>query len=1034
MTTRLPTSPSPRRDRTPWKRRTNTACTPQPSTYPSPPSSPGSLGDCSNSAPSFLSPSPTTPTHRPLASLVKSLSTELELPHGSSLRPRPFLSLVKSISTEISRSEPEVSQSKSDSRLNLHLQWKNLTQPKGRSDGDSRTAPPSPIALSPSEGTKAGFFKMELEDTKRKFSEAMQEPMFSKPISIFSKIMGDEKENAAAGSPKHQRATGTHSAGSPSSRGVYVGRMESTEVGITESPLRSAKRTDGDSPPVFDWPCVKHPKKGLPTRTCSVHYHHGNKPNDNSEELEICTYDEVMQVVAIESHHHSRPRRLPGSLISSGPHRVVVQPTSPPPPPHMVLFCVAVLSYAYFILPLGPYISGLALGMAFGFLLGLLLIRLGSTRHTTQPHPHRDVQALTEVVKQADTLSNESDVLKGWLNEMFEYDPETYHLSLTHSVFASLEGHCLRLDYPRNNISRRATYDEKPPDAAVVSTRCFQLRHSKVFLLPSELARKRLWNLKYPICIELTEGEGVMEEGRGTVETPKAEQGGDPQLQTRPTSNPKPAANLPTTLYLFGRTGREKEEWFHHFLSASMVMEKEKEKENERPGRCVCRSDVPVLRGVSPSRRSQDSRGSSRIGSTEEDLPVPPSAPSIQPSRVGSPLLDYPTYMARFLPSEQPSPLPSPPLNSTETSPTNKVRCTCDFPEFPVEDNTDWVNALIGRIFWDFLREKYWADIVSRKIQKKLSKIRLPYFMNELTLTELDMGSCLPQITSASRPVVNSRGLWLELEVVYTGALQMTLETKINLSKLGKEGKEGSLDTDSLTDTGSLGSRPVLSVLADSDEESSSAGSSDEEEVLLSEHQSIVGEKGILPGAEGIAVGGGRTGRRILRFVDKIAKSKYFQKATENEYIKKKIEEMSNTPLLLAVEVQELSGTLAVNIPPPPTDRIWYSFCVPPKLDLRVRPKLGEREVTFCHVTEWIEKKLQDEFEKVFVLPNMDDIYLPLMHSGMDSPPAGLLEECPAQSSHSQHSSMESIERISQDNTVADLDLDDTEQKYELNM
>ena len=61
-----------------------------------------------------------------------------------------------------------------------------------------------------------------------------------------------------------------------------------------------------------------------------------------------------------------------------------------------------------------------------------------------------------------------------------------------------------------------------------------------------------------------------------------------------------------------------------------------------------------------------------------------------------------------------------------------------------------------------------------------------------------------------------------------------------------------------------------------------------------------------------------------MRFVDKIAKSKYFQKATENELIKKKIEEMSNTPLLLAVEVQELSGTLAVNIPLPPTDRVWY--------------------------------------------------------------------------------------------------------------
>lgn len=36
-----------------------------------------------------------------------------------------------------------------------------------------------------------------------------------------------------------------------------------------------------------------------------------------------------------------------------------------------------------------------------------------------------------------------------------------------------------------------------------------------------------------------------------------------------------------------------------------------------------------------------------------------------------------------------------------------------------------WANALIGRIFWDFLGEKYWADMVSKKIQMKLSKIRV---------------------------------------------------------------------------------------------------------------------------------------------------------------------------------------------------------------------------------------------------------------------------------------------------------------------
>lgn len=36
-----------------------------------------------------------------------------------------------------------------------------------------------------------------------------------------------------------------------------------------------------------------------------------------------------------------------------------------------------------------------------------------------------------------------------------------------------------------------------------------------------------------------------------------------------------------------------------------------------------------------------------------------------------------------------------------------------------------WVNSLVGRIFWDFLQEKYWSDQVAQKIQKKLSKIKV---------------------------------------------------------------------------------------------------------------------------------------------------------------------------------------------------------------------------------------------------------------------------------------------------------------------
>ncbi|XP_046888667.1 testis-expressed protein 2 [Hypomesus transpacificus] len=963
------------------------------------PSSPGSLGEClsSSPAPSLLTPSPNPASSpRPLASLVKSLSTELELKEGSSLRPRPLISLVKSISTELSRSEPEVSQSRSDSRLNLHL-WKQLTQPKGRSNGDSRTAPPSPSCLSPVETPKGGFFKMELEDTKRKLTEAMQEP-----LNMFTKIMKEE----SSGSPKHQRAQGSQGpplAGSPISRGVYGAAGWDTgggEVAVTEPLLKSSRSTDADSPTATDCPRSRFPRRSH-HRTCSAHA----KTSDRGEDLEICTYDDIIQVVAVDHRDPGRPRRWPQTLIPSGPS---VRLTPPPPPvalPRMGLFCVAVLSYAYLTLPISSYLSGLALGLALGFLLGLLLIKLGSSRTSRTcgpPLPHKGLLTLGESTE-ADPFSTEPCVLKGWMNEVSEYDPETHHPCLSQSVWASVEGGCLSLSYPRTSIPRRAAYDERLPEASFTRTQFYQLAHCKVFLLPSPLARKRLWNPKYPICLQLGEGPTKEEAGAGMGAGVGAE---EPPVEE---TEPRPASDLPATLYLFGRTGREKEEWFHRFSSASMVTQK------ETPGRCAVRSAVSVAGSASPPGDTPGSMGCSRLGSTEEEAslaPTIPTLPQTQTSRSirGPPLLDYPSYMARLLAVEQPSPLASPGSTSPEASPTATAeeKCTCDLSDFPEAGQTEWVNALIGRMFWDFLREKYWADLVSHKIQKKLSKIRLPYFMNELTLTELDMGSCLPQVNRTSRPVVNQRGLWLELDVVYTGALQMTLQTKFNLSRLGREGREGGLDTDSLAETSSTGSRSVLATLADSDEESSSAGSSDEEELPLSEPQGIVGEKGTPLGAEGVAAGGGKTGRRLLKFVDKIAKSKYFQKATENEFIKKKIEEMSNTPLLLAVEVQELSGPLVVNIPPPPTDRIWYSFSEPPKLDLRVRPKLGEREVTFCHVTEWIERKLQEEFQKVFVLPNMDDICLPLMHSGMDSPPGYQCSPAPP----SRRSSLDSIERI----------------------
>ncbi|MEQ2174523.1 hypothetical protein GOODEAATRI_008806 [Goodea atripinnis] len=712
------------------------------------PSSPDSLGNCSAAGPSFLSPGPSSPSQRPLASLVKSLSTELEPKEGSTLRPKPFLSLVKSISTELSRSEPEVSQSKSDSRLNLHL-WKQLTQTKTRTCGDSRTAPPSPSSLSPSaEGLKGGFFKVELEDTKRKLSEAMHEPL----SSMFSKIMGEE----TGGTVAHQS----------SCRSLW--RDGSVDPVLSESPVRTARKADGEVLPVFEWPSVRQ-LTGAQRRLCPVHH---QRQHHKEEELEICTDGDMMQVFGVKTLRRSSASRAP--LTKTSMFSPLPQP--PRPLPCMSLFCVAVLSYGYFILPLSPYISGLALGLSLGFLLGLFLIRIGSSGSDRLAPAHRPAQ----------TLFGEAGFTGGFIST----EPDTL----------------------------------------------------KVFLLPSMLARKRVWNPKYPICIQLARaGTSPEDEEAGSVKDlvsePAAEQA--PSIRQTPPGHPK---NAPVVLYLFGRTGREKEEWFRHFLLASMETEAEKERDGQRPGRSLTRpaQSVHVPR----------SRGLSRVGSSDEDAPSTPPASCI-PAAPSSTTrgLDYHSYMSRILAADEMTPLSSPGASSAETSPTIKANCTCDPLKSPETSQTAWANALIGRIFWDFLREKHWADAVSHKIQKKLSKIRLPYFMNELTLTELDMGCSMPQIVATSRPEVNHRGLWVELQLVYMGNLQMTLQTKFNLSKLGKEGAQDTAQC--FTETGSLSCRPILSVLADSDEESSSAASSDEEELLLSEPHCPAWEKGSTTASEG---------------------------------------------------------------------------------------------------------------------------------------------------------------------------------------
>lgn len=273
------------------------------------------------------------------------------------------------------------------------------------------------------------------------------------------------------------------------------------------------------------------------------------------------------------------------------------------------------------------------------------------------------------------------------------------------------------------------------------------------------------------------------------------------------------------------------------------------------------------------------------------------------------------------------------------------------------------------------------AEQIQERVQRKLSKVHVPPFVGELVVSGVRLGGSVPQLRSVGVPRQDQRGLWCELDVLYEGNFTMTIETKLDLIKLKKtaspSGKHefGSVNSGSVGTSGAGTTAPrhyqhrtasshdllQRDMQFDTDTDDSVESSSDDDAV----------------GEEEVEGGGG--GRRLLRFVDSVAGSRYFQQATEWKVLQKAMRGVSNTRIELAVTVERLCGVLTVNIAPQPSDRLWYGFKIPPELIMVARPRVGARTLNLPFLADFIQKQLRIVFEKVFVLPNMDDLVVPIM-------------------------------------------------------
>ncbi|XP_019869679.2 testis-expressed protein 2 isoform X2 [Aethina tumida] len=659
--------------------------------------------------------------------------------------------------------------------------------------------------------------------------------------------------------------------------------------------------------------------------------------------------------------------------------------------------CYAILHYYC------PYLAGLMLGILFGALVHWCHIKLTSSADDLQAvrkvYKPEDCKQILEIpaVKEYQPLTK----FEGWINEYPDvYSPDTYHISKTQSAFLRLQGNMLRISHTKQKIPKRAMYNEPKIKAHFVHHRIYNLLGAKVTLLPEGLAKIRHWSKKYPICITLSkdqlqqdqvltklESEEEKDEKDDVKSTPKEKTGfrfkkkdSAPVISQRfsklteeedydlesdsRASSPSPdfsdpvieqviadvlADNIkndeellndfdvvssnadssvshddsPTEhhIYIFGRTDREKEDWFRRLTAATHCQNAQRVDVEDKP------DDVKEEEELSDLERVYN---------------------------------EYNKYMQMFIKKVRwltrtahkiPKTKPKKPVKE-KTSKEEQI-------EEPLDESKGdlvlWLNALIGRVLFDFMHDPGFTMKVRDRIQRKLSSIKLPYFIEELLVTELSLGKSSPMIHKAGKPILDEKGLWVDADLTYEGLIILTLQTKLNLMKLkNPQAKEKTLVKEK-------------SAIFHSDVDDSAESSSDDEGP--SEIQT-----------DTTSTDAGNSGKKFIKMVDKIAESRFFQAATENRYIKKAMEGVSNTDLRLKVEMRSLIGTLVLNMPSPPSDRVWIGFRPVPEVVISAQPIVGERNITFLYVTSWIEKKLVQEFHKIMVIPNMEDFVIPVMN------------------------------------------------------
>ncbi|CAF0935653.1 unnamed protein product, partial [Didymodactylos carnosus] len=264
------------------------------------------------------------------------------------------------------------------------------------------------------------------------------------------------------------------------------------------------------------------------------------------------------------------------------------------------------------------------------------------------------------------------------------------------------------------------------------------------------------------------------------------------------------------------------------------------------------------------------------------------------------------------------------------------------------------MNFILRRLLCDMFDDsKVFTDALTERAETKLKEIAALAIFDEIKVESMNLGHVYPVILKVEPMQWNTRGIWLNVFLLYHGSIKLTIKTKLLLDQLINYNRGSG--------------EPMFRQHAFSQKVHKEEGTLSEDDIVA--RQKLLAMEPEVPEMAPT--------RKLGTLLQNLAENKWFQTLIGFTPIADLFKKLTGTVIGADIEVTDFVGILTVNIPPPPSDRIWVGLPEVPDLNLKVNPIFGKK--TFSHplIQDYLETKIKSELKRIVVLPAMDDQLLP---------------------------------------------------------